>query len=54
LPGTSVTCTTTAAGSAWEAIRGSDDTTNPSASSPTSTFKRPPICLPFAVGSARY
>jgi hypothetical protein len=37
-PGTSVTCTTAAAGSAWEAIRGSDDTTSPSASSPTRTF----------------
>jgi len=40
-PGTSVTFTTgAAAGAAWEATRGSDDTTNPNASSPSSTLTR--------------
>ena len=46
-PGTSVTRTTTAAGSACEAIRGSDDTTNPTASSPTTTFQRDRMRLPL-------
>jgi hypothetical protein len=49
-----VTFTTAAAAvAAWEAIRGSDDTTNPNASSPSSTLTRtamfpPVIVLPVA------